>query len=167
MTRVEKMKQTINRNPAARILLYLMALIPLAVLYFDLNKFAYCPFDSCPIEEIDYRETMWLGFYCSVILLWACNNKLWEWFLNGILVTANLAPILILLFGAFFIEGFWGFFLMAGMVLVPFFNFGGAFSIFGDWDWVVQSGMFLAIGGLFLYLNGDWEERWNRKDDVE
>ena len=105
---------------------------------------------------------MWLGFYCSVILLWACNNKPWEWILNGILVTANLAPVLILLFGAFLIEGFWGFFLLAGMVLVPFFNFGGAFSILGNWSFLVQVGMFIAIGGLFLYLNGDWEKRWNK-----
>ena len=162
MTRVQKLRKTINQNPVARILLYLATLIPIVVLYFSFDKFAYCP-----IEKLDYREIMWLGFYGSVILLWACNNKLWEWILNGILVTLNLAPIWILLFGAFLIEGFWGFFLMAGMVLVPFFNFGGAFSIFGDWDWVVQSGMFLAIGGLFLYLNGDWEERWNRKDDGE
>ena len=157
MTRIQKLRKTINQNPVARILLYLATLIPIVVLYFSFDKFAYCP-----IEMLDYREIMWLGFYGSVNLLWACNNKLWEWILNGILVTLNLAPIWILLFGAFLIEGFWGFFLLAGMVLVPFFNFGGVFSIFGDWDWLVRFLMFLAIAGLVLYLNGDWQERWNK-----
>ena len=153
MTRVEKLKQTISRNPAARILLYLMALVMPVAAYCNINTNAF----GGAFEKLGFHNVMWLGFYSCLILLWACNYKCREKLVNLVLVILNLLPIIILL-KEISIYGFWGIAGVIVLTIVPFFNFRST---------LIQCAILIIMVGIAFYLNGDWEERWNRKDDVE
>jgi hypothetical protein len=153
MTRVEKLKQTISRNPAARILLYLAALVMPVAAYCNINTNAF----GGAFEKLGFHNVMWLGFYSCLILLWACNYKCREKLVNLVLVILNLLPIIILL-KEISIYGFWGIAGVIVLTIVPFFNFRSTF---------IQCAILIIMVGIAFYLNGDWEERWNRKDDVE
>ena len=87
MTRVEKLKQTISRNPAARILLYLAALVMPVAAYCNINTNAF----GGAFEKLGFHNVMWLGFYSCLILLWACNYKCREKLVNLVLVIKFIA----------------------------------------------------------------------------
>ena len=89
MTRVQKLKQFLNQNIAARVILYVSALIMPVVMCFEFNPSVYCP-----IEEIGFVNVMWLGFYSSLLLLWACSRKTADKVISGMLALINLVLIL-------------------------------------------------------------------------
>lgn len=156
MTRVQKLKQMLSRNPVARILLYLAALIMPVAAYCNINTNAL--FGA--FEKLGFHNVMWLGFYSCLILLWVCNYKRWEKLMNLVLVILNLFPIIILL-KEISIYGFWGIAGVIVLTVVPFFNFGST---------IIQCAILIIIVVIAFYLNGDWQERWNtglEKSDSE
>ena len=165
MTRVQKLRQTLNQNMVARVLLYASALIMPVVMYFEFNQSLYCP-----IEEIGFVNVMCLGFYSSLLLLWACFRKPAEKVISGMLALINLILILSVVAVNAATYGIWVGVLGIFLAVIPFANFyDGIFYALGigEWGFLLRCIVFLAIVGLVLYLNGDWEERWNRKEDVE
>lgn len=122
MTRIARLKQLLNQNIVARLVLYAAALLMPVVAYCELNKDIYLI-----IEEIGFYNVMWVGFYSCILLFWACNEKLWNWIINIVLVLLNMMPMVLLLFGAYFVGGFQGIFGVVATTVVPFFNFFGGF----------------------------------------
>lgn len=159
MTRVQKLKQFLNQNIAARVILYVSALIMPVVMCFELNPSVYCP-----IEEIGFVNVMWLGFYSSLLLLWACSRKTADKVISGMMALINLVLILSVVAINAATYGVWAGVLGAFLAAIPFANFydGMFFALgMGEWGFLLRCIVFLAIVGLVLYLNGDWEKRWN------
>ena len=160
MTRVQKLKQMLNQNIAARLFLYAAALIMPVVMCFEFNQSLYCP-----IEEIGFVNVMWLGFYSSLLLLWACFRKPAEKVISGILALLNMVLIISVVAVNAATYGIWLGVLGIFLAVIPFANFydGIFFSLgIGEWGVLLRCIVFLAIAGLVLYLNGDWQERWNK-----
>lgn len=165
MTRIQKLRKFLNQNMVARVLLYASALIMPVVMCFEFNQSLYCP-----IEEIGFVNVMWLGFYSSLLLLWACFRKPVEKVISGILALLNMVLILSVVVVNAATYGIWLGVLGIFLAVIPFANFydGIFFSLgIGEWGVLLRCSVFLAIAGLVLYLNGDWQERWNKKQDVE
>ena len=163
MTRVQKLKQMLNQNITARLFLYAAALIMPVVMCFEFNQSLYCP-----IEEIGFVNVMWLGFYSSLLLLWACFRKPVEKVISGILALLNMVLILSVVVVNAATYGIWLGVLGIFLAVIPFANFydGIFFSLgIGEWGFLFRCIVFLAIVGLVLYLNGDWQERWNKKQE--
>ena len=160
MTRIQKLRKFLNQNMVARVLLYASALIMPVVMCFEFNQSLYCP-----IEEIGFVNVMWLGFYSSLLLLWACFRKPVEKVISGILALLNMVLILSVVVVNAATYGIWLGVLGIFLAVIPFANFydGIFFSLgIGEWGFLLRCIVFLAIVGLVLYLNGDWQERWNK-----
>lgn len=153
MTRVQKLKQTLNQNPVARILLYLAALVMPMAAYCNINTNAF----GGAFEKLGFHNVMWLGFYSCLLLLWACNQKLWERGINLFFVALNLLPVVILI-KEVSILGFWGIAGVIVLTVVPFFNFGST---------IISCIILVIIVAIAFYLNGDWQERWNEKQNIK
>ena len=160
MTRIQKLRKFLNQNMVARVLLYASALIMPVVMCFEFNQSLYCP-----IEEIGFVNVMWLGFYSSLLLLWACFRKPAEKVISGILALLNMVLIISVVAVNAATYGIWLGVLGIFLAVIPFANFydGIFFSLgIGEWGVLLRCIVFLAIAGLVLYLNGDWQERWNK-----
>lgn len=165
MTRVQKLKQILNQNIVARLFLYASALIMPVVMCFEFNQSVYCP-----IEEISFVNVMWLGFYSSLLLVWACFKTTSDKVISIILALVNMVLILSVIVVNAATYGVWVGVLGAFIAVIPFANFySGIFFTFGsgEWGFLLRCVVFLAIAGLVLYLNGDWEKRWNRNLEAD
>lgn len=65
MTRVQKLKQMLNQNIAARLFLYAAALVEPVVTLGTFTKFDF---------PINPYYVLWISFYACVLLIWACKN---------------------------------------------------------------------------------------------
>ena len=110
MTRVQKLKQMLNQNIAARLFIYAAALVEPVVTLGTFTKFDF---------PINPYYVLWISFYACVLLIWACNEKTFEQIVNVLLVGLNVSILAIWCFASL-MGGLSGLLITFVVLITPF-----------------------------------------------
>ena len=147
MTRIQKLKQTLNQNMVARILLYIAALLePMAWV-----SIFYGIVSSNPqFAVVNPYCVLWISFYACLVLWWIYDEGSLQWLMNYLVSILNVLIILVFVFVALI----GGAFDLSMLVLIMIFPFAFPLAIWTKKPLVVLIGCILITAAI-----GFWRYR--------